>query len=599
LRISKKIALIVIIVGIAIASVSIVYFLIHQWGVEKFVEMDDILIDLDANGNASCQFISCVPPSKLADVLKRVASATGADNMERLYVESMRGSLARYGLEIKNPVCKVTGLDAEENFKIVMSWETDAFARWENNVWRINMEFVDKESAAQEIVAEQYSLWTSILSISENSQYEVFQRTTFVLPSDVENVACSLIGTWKTDYGGGSYEIDSVYLGWTEGRTTIIENDHALIATENEITLTPQQFLENYSAYTVTYNSAPPKDTSFASSVNLVRLDLKYGRELSESYLIYDGKSWYPLSPAQVLYYAADAIVTTSQGGQFSIQEPVKSVVPPDDESGDWASCWKDLSKDEYVAIARAVCEEIESTGKAPGTLGTTIGNLRFRDILFTFTRILSSYGGLEGLPEEVTLAPAPSGELTWDNNTVPANHTYFLLPDTLVITNTPMVYEVLENIPRPNYDNRKLAEEICNWTGTNITYGLSLAPPTSEEVLISRKGQCRDYTNVYLALSRTAGIPARRVSGWVITEWQPPAGWEFVVGTTPDGKTVASHAWIQVFVPGEGWVQVEPQSKKPDLYVGELPYEVYKQVEVKQTWMEALAAYETARGLI
>jgi transglutaminase-like putative cysteine protease len=116
---------------------------------------------------------------------------------------------------------------------------------------------------------------------------------------------------------------------------------------------------------------------------------------------------------------------------------------------------------------------------------------------------------------------------------------------------------------------------------------------------LISRKGQCRDYTNVYLALSRTAGIPARRVSGWVITEWQPPAGWEFVVGTTPDGKTVASHAWIQVFVPGEGWVQVEPQSKKPDLYVGELPYEVYKQVEVKQTWMEALAAYETARGLI
>ncbi len=595
----KKIALIVILVGVTIAFVSITYLLMHQREFEKFVKMDGILIDLDANGNASCQFIACVPPSKLADVLKRVTSATGVDKMGEMYVESMRGSLARYGLEMKNPVCEVTGLGTEENFKIVMSWKTDAFARWENNVWRINMEFVDRESAVQEIVAEQYSLWASILSVSENAQYEVFQRTTLALPSGAENVECSLIGTWKIDYGGGSYEIDSVYLGWIDGKTTIIENDYALIATEHEITLTFQQFLENYSAYTVTYSSGPPEDASFTSSVNLVRLDLKYGRELSESYLIYDGGSWYSLSPAQVLYYAADAIVTTSQGGKFSIQEPVKGVVPPDDESGDWTSCWKDLSKDEYVAIARAVCEEIDSTGKVPGTLGTIIGNLRFRDILFTFTRILSSYGGLEGLPGEVTFVPAPSGELTWDNNVVPANHAYFLLPDTFVIIDTPMVHEVLENILQPNYDNRELAEEICNWTGTNITYGLSLAPPTSEEVLISRKGQCRDYTNVYLALSRTAGIPARRVSGWVITKWQPPAGWEFVVGTTPDGKTVASHAWVQVFVLGEEWVQVEPQSKRPNLYMGELPYEVYKQVEVKQTWMEALAAYETARGLI
>ena len=83
----------------------------------------------------------------------------------------------------------------------------------------------------------------------------------------------------------------------------------------------------------------------------------------------------------------------------------------------------------------------------------------------------------------------------------IPASYAYFLLPGTHVITDTAKVNEMLDNI-RDTYDNRGLAEEICNWIGYNITYGLSFTPPTSEDVLASRNGQCRNYTNVYLAHS-------------------------------------------------------------------------------------------------
>jgi transglutaminase-like putative cysteine protease len=219
---------------------------------------------------------------------------------------------------------------------------------------------------------------------------------------------------------------------------------------------------------------------------------------------------------------------------------------------------------------------------------------MRFRDVLYTLTRILSYYGDSGKLPDQINLAPVPSGDLVWGNTVIPANHAYYLLSDSYVITNGAGVNGVLENI-RDSLDYRSLAEEICNWTGSNISYELYFRPPTSEDVLISRKGQCRDFTNVYLAMARTAGLPARRVSGWIVSEWQPPAGWEFVVTTLPDGRTVGSHAWVQVYLPGEGWVPVEPQTKRPFLYVGELPYEVYRQTE--QTWMNALAGYETATG--
>jgi len=59
--------------------------------------------------------------------------------------------------------------------------------------------------------------------------------------------------------------------------------------------------------------------------------------------------------------------------------------------------------------------------------------------------------------------------------------------------------------------------------------------------------GVCQDYTHAMLALSRMLGIPSRYASGYL--------------ETTP-GRSLgsdASHAWVEAYLPGSGWVGFDP----------------------------------------
>lgn len=71
------------------------------------------------------------------------------------------------------------------------------------------------------------------------------------------------------------------------------------------------------------------------------------------------------------------------------------------------------------------------------------------------------------------------------------------------------------------------------------------------KEVFLHKKGVCQDFTHLMLAGLRGLGIPARYVSGYL--ETLPPPGKEKLVGVD------ASHAWVEVFVPSLGWVQLDP----------------------------------------
>lgn len=567
-----------------------------------FTQSEKMYLYVDVSGNADVSYIVEVPPSEFASHSKNIIGLIGVDEIKDSYLESIQSSLARYGLEVKEPTCEVTGLSEGENLKITITWDTPSIAHWEDNKWTLELDFADPESGAKEVIAEEESSWMSIRTIAQtygvqNPLFKDMFVTALVLPKNAENISTPLIGSVvKTYYGGGSYSKSSLKLGQVNGRPAVIENGFKSIATENEITVTSDEFLENNLSLTVTYRGVNPENKAFINSLEPMRLDLKYGCDLNDNYSIYSGDEWYSLTPTQVLYYSAKAITDIDQGNQISVQEPLKEVVSPSIVSGDWSSCWENFSKSGYVSLAQTIQSNLDSANQASGTSSTSIGEIRYIDALYTFVRVLHSYNQSGTLPSEVKLAPVPSGTLTWRGNQISAKQAYFLLPDTYVKIDTGRANEVLENI-RDNYGNFELGGEICDWTGSNISYGLSYTPPTSEEVLETKTGQCRDFTNVYMALARTAGLPSRRMNGWIRSDWTPPAGWEFIVGTTPEGKTVANHAWSQVYLPEKGWVDVEPQSTKPNLYVDSLPYEVYRQLG--QTWIDALAGYETAKELL
>jgi transglutaminase-like putative cysteine protease len=75
------------------------------------------------------------------------------------------------------------------------------------------------------------------------------------------------------------------------------------------------------------------------------------------------------------------------------------------------------------------------------------------------------------------------------------------------------------------------------------------------EEVLERRHGVCQDFAHLQIACLRLLGLPARYVSGYLIT--RPPPGSEKLVGAD------ASHAWLAVYCPGPqpaaGWVDFDP----------------------------------------
>jgi transglutaminase-like putative cysteine protease len=71
------------------------------------------------------------------------------------------------------------------------------------------------------------------------------------------------------------------------------------------------------------------------------------------------------------------------------------------------------------------------------------------------------------------------------------------------------------------------------------------------DEVMRLKRGVCQDFAHLQIACLRRLGLPARYVSGYLLTH--PPEGQEKLVGAD------ASHAWLSVWCPGHGWVDLDP----------------------------------------
>jgi transglutaminase-like putative cysteine protease len=66
-------------------------------------------------------------------------------------------------------------------------------------------------------------------------------------------------------------------------------------------------------------------------------------------------------------------------------------------------------------------------------------------------------------------------------------------------------------------------------------------------------KAVCMEYTDLFIALARTAGIPAREVNGFAYTADDTNRPLSLRV----EGDVL--HAWPQVYIPGPGWTMVDP----------------------------------------
>ncbi|MFM7002320.1 MAG: transglutaminase domain-containing protein [Limnohabitans sp.] len=90
-------------------------------------------------------------------------------------------------------------------------------------------------------------------------------------------------------------------------------------------------------------------------------------------------------------------------------------------------------------------------------------------------------------------------------------------------------------------------------------------------EALQARRGVCQDFAHILLACLRSLGLPARYVSGYLLT--QPPPGQPRLIGSD------ASHAWASVYLPEltshacQGWLDLDPTNNRTGLASPGLDY--------------------------
>ncbi len=100
----------------------------------------------------------------------------------------------------------------------------------------------------------------------------------------------------------------------------------------------------------------------------------------------------------------------------------------------------------------------------------------------------------------------------------------------------------------------RDLMERIHN-TMTYESESTEVSTPALEALKLG-KGVCQDFAHIMVACCRAMGLPARYVSGYLLTT--PPPGQPRLVGSD------ASHAWASVYCPGLGtWLDFDPTNNR------------------------------------
>ncbi len=75
-------------------------------------------------------------------------------------------------------------------------------------------------------------------------------------------------------------------------------------------------------------------------------------------------------------------------------------------------------------------------------------------------------------------------------------------------------------------------------------------------ETLGSKSGTCRDFAYLMMEGARSLGLAARFVSGYIYDRARDPAATDGEASTVGGGAT---HAWVQVYIPGAGWTHFDP----------------------------------------
>lgn len=112
--------------------------------------------------------------------------------------------------------------------------------------------------------------------------------------------------------------------------------------------------------------------------------------------------------------------------------------------------------------------------------------------------------------------------------------------PTPLIQVDDPEIRRTVDDVLAGESDPLRAAERLTRWVYDSLEKEITLSVPSARQVLDMRRGDCNEHTVLFVALARSAGLPARTAAGLVYVR-----------------DRFYYHAWPEVWL--DRWVPVDP----------------------------------------
>ena len=175
---------------------------------------------------------------------------------------------------------------------------------------------------------------------------------------------------------------------------------------------------------------------------------------------------------------------------------------------------------------------KLRVTARQPGIIA------RVRDDLskFPWQRIEGSEAE-NSLPFTITARRIPD-QLTVKLPVTEPEFQLYLKSTARINTAAPEIIRLAREIAGDDKDGRSVARKLGEWTHNNLKW--KKVESSTVETLASREADCLEHAELYVALARSLGLPAR-----------------VVIGAAYGDGSFGAHAWVEIYL-GQ-WVEVDP----------------------------------------
>jgi len=179
---------------------------------------------------------------------------------------------------------------------------------------------------------------------------------------------------------------------------------------------------------------------------------------------------------------------------------------------------------------------------------------------------------------KEVSRRDFPASEPSWN----PSDYAEFLKPTSLGPTDGD-VKKLAQTITKGKRTVLEKARAIYDWTCENTyrnpdTVGCGKGDVC--ELLKNPGGKCTDISSMFIALARASGVPAREVFSVRLGK------------KSPEDITTWQHCWAEFFLPGYGWVPVDPADVRKAMLVEKLDLNDPKTKEYREYFWGGIDPY-------